>query len=387
MFRYMPFILLAVIGICVSIESVMPFMVKQGLYALSLTIQSVISMLLPFIIFGLLFKATVKLSGNATRIIGITFLLVCGSNFLTTFLCQGLGIWAYGLDLTLLKLPQTGAGITGLWTLTLPKLIANDHAMFGGILTGIIVAKKWPHQGILLSQNIECALNRVLRGIVYIIPLFVAGFVVKLQNDGVMGTILKDYGMIFSIIALAQFSYITLAYFLLHRGNLGTFCPHIRSMLPASISGFSTMSSAASLPLLIIGAEQHARSKEIIHAVIPATINIHLVGDCIAIPVLAYAILKSFGMPEPSLLQYTVFTLYFILAKFSVAAIPGGGIIVMTPILDAHLGFTAEMLSLITALYILFDPVITSANVFGNGAFAKLADRVFSDGKSQHTAA
>ena len=206
MFRYMPFILLAVIGICVSIESVMPFMVKQGLYALSLTIQSVISMLLPFIIFGLLFKATVKLSGNATRIIGITFLLVCGSNFLTTFLCQGLGIWAYGLDLTLLKLPQTGAGITGLWTLTLPKLIANDHAMFGGILTGIIVAKKWPHQGILLSQNIECALNRVLRGIVYIIPLFVAGFVVKLQNDGVMGTILKDYGMIFSIIALAQFS-------------------------------------------------------------------------------------------------------------------------------------------------------------------------------------
>jgi Na+/H+-dicarboxylate symporter len=32
------------------------------------------------------------------------------------------------------------------------------------------------------------------------------------------------------------------------------------------------------------------------------------------------------------------------------------------------------MMSLITALYILFDPIITSANVLGNGAFAKMID-------------
>jgi Na+/H+-dicarboxylate symporter len=57
-----------------------------------------------------------------------------------------------------------------------------------------------------------------------------------------------------------------------------------------------------------------------------------------------------------------------------VAAIPGGGIVVMLPILESCLGFNSEMLSLITALYILFDPVITSANVLGNGMFAKLID-------------
>lgn len=70
-----------------------------------------------------------------------------------------------------------------------------------------------------------------------------------------------------------------------------------------------------------------------------------------------------------------IFTFYFVLAKFSVAAIPGGGIIVMLPILEGYLGFNGEMMSLITALYILFDPVITCANVFGNGAFAKMIDR------------
>ena len=80
---------------------------------------------------------------------------------------------------------------------------------------------------------------------------------------------------------------------------------------------------------------------------------------------------------EPSLVEYMVFALYFVIAKFSVAAIPGGGILVMLPILEKHLGFTGEMMSLITSIYILFDPVITFGNVFGNGAFAKAIDRLY----------
>ncbi len=48
----------------------------------------------------------------------------------------------------------------------------------------------------------------------------------------------------------------------------------------------------------------------------------------------------------------------------------------MLPILDKYLGFNTEMLSLITALYILFDPFITSANVLGNGAFARIIDKL-----------
>ena len=53
---------------------------------------------------------------------------------------------------------------------------------------------------------------------------------------------------------------------------------------------------------------------------------------------------------------------------------------VMLPILEKYLKFSPEMLSLITALYIVFDPIITSANVIGNGAFtmmfAKLYDKL-----------
>lgn len=88
-------------------------------------------------------------------------------------------------------------------------------------------------------------------------------------------------------------------------------------------------------------------------------------------------------MAEPVLPDYFIFAFYFVLAKFSVAAIPGGGILVMLPILESYLGFNAEMMSLITAIYILFDPVITCVNVLGNGAFAVIVDKIVKPFKSK----
>ena len=53
-----------------------------------------------------------------------------------------------------------------------------------------------------------------------------------------------------------------------------------------------------------------------------------------------------------------------------------GGVLVMLPILQNYLGLTPDMLALVTAIYILFDPIITACNVAGNGAFAIFFDRI-----------
>ncbi len=188
--------------------------------------------------------------------------------------------------------------------------------------------------------------------------------------------LVKDYTLIFSTILLAQFCYILLIYFCVNNFNIKKLCISLQNMLPAAISGFSTMSSAASMPLTIVGAENNAKFKDLAHSIIPATVNIHLVGDCFTTPILAYAVIRSYSMPEPLLLNYFMFVVYFVIAKFSVAGIPGGGIIVMLPILESYLGFNSEMMSLITALYILFDPINTCINVLGNGAFAKMIDNI-----------
>jgi Na+/H+-dicarboxylate symporter len=209
-----------------------------------------------------------------------------------------------------------------------------------------------------------------MKGLLYVIPVFIAGFVMKMYHDKVMVSILSNYSLIFALVACAVFTYIALIYLVANRFQGKEWARSLKNMLPAAIAGFGSMSSAAAMPLTILGTEKNSSNPDLARSIIPASVNIHLIGDCFAIPIFAFAVMKSFGIAEPSFISYLVFASYFVLAKFSVAAVPGGGILVMLPVLESTLGFNAEMLSLMTALYILFDPVITCANVLGNGGFA-----------------
>ena len=208
-------------------------------------------------------------------------------------------------------------------------------------------------------------------------PIFILGFTLKLENDQVLQLLCQNYLAIFLIIFCSAFGYILLAYGFLNRFQVKAWWFSLKNMAPAVLSGFSTMSSAAAMPMTLLAAEKNTSRPEISGSVIPATVNIHLVGDCFAIPIFALAILLSFDGAIPDLKIYAAFSLYFILAKFAVAGVPGGGILVMLPVLEQHLGFSGEMLSLITALYIIFDPIVTAANVMGNGAFAIFFVKIF----------
>jgi Na+/H+-dicarboxylate symporter len=377
MLRTMPVFLLLVMAVVVMLNPYLPLEVKEVLYAISLTIKSLIIFMLPAIIFTLLLKTMVSMSRSATAVITLILVCVCLSNFTSTFLSHFVGSWIYQFNLSLI-LPNDVQGLKPAWTLVFPKLIENNKAMFAGIFLGLILGSIKSPVALQIADLLDRWVLKILKSFIYLIPLFIAGFIVKLTSDGTLQTIIKDYTMIFVMIAVAQFSYIFIAYAILNRFNLTKTYQSMKDMLPAAIAGFSTMSSAAVMPLTIAGVSNSAKHKELTRSVIPATVNIHLVGDCFAIPIFAYAVMKSYGMAEPALLQYLVFVMYFVIAKFSVAAIPGGGIVVMLPILESCLGFNTEMLSLMTALYVLFDPVITCANVFGNGAFAKLIDRLVS---------
>lgn len=377
MFRKLPIILIIIIAAILLLNPYLSLEVKQIIYAVSLTVKSLILMLLPIVIFGLLFNAIVGMARGATAIIALILICVCASNFTSTFLSHYVGMWIYDFNLSLI-LPKESSGLTPAWTFEFPRIIANNKAMFLGIFSGLILGKFKYDLAKKISIQFDKVISRTLQSFAVLITLFVAGFVVKMQFDGTVQTIIKDYTMIFLVVMLAQFSYIAFVYAALSSFKPREFFSSIKNMLPAAMAGFSTMSSASVMPLTIVGAELNAKNKEIARSVVPATVNIHLVGDCFAIPIFAYAVMKSFGIAEPSLMTYLVFVSYFVLAKFSVAAIPGGGIVVMLPVLESCLGFNGEMLSLMTALYILFDPVITSANVLGNGMFAKMIDKMVS---------
>ena len=323
----------------------------------------------------LLFKTVARLSSDATKLIFLILASVCVSNFISTMVSYQIGSGIYHLDLSL-AVPQDSGGLTSAWSLSLPKLVSNDVAMFSGLILGVLLSFALPAFASRASTFFDKTVAVAFRILTYIVPVFVAGFVIKLNHDKVIHTIARDYACIFVIVALSLIVYVAVIYLLSTNFRIASFFQSIKNMVPAAIAGFSSMSSAAAMPLTIIGLEKNSQNPPLARLTIPTTVNIHLIGDCFAIPIFAFAIMKNYGVPEPLFYTYLIFALYFVIAKFSVAAIPGGGIIVMLPILESQLGFTAEMGSLITALYILFDPVITCANVLGNGGFGMVIDRI-----------
>jgi hypothetical protein len=274
-------------------------------------------------------------------------------------------------------MPDHTNELTSLWHLQLPTFLSNSMSLLMGLITGIIAGMVKHPLISKLHKIADSMISRLLTFFIWIIPFFILGFIIKLAHDKILSSLLKEYAFIFIVIATVQVGYVTLLYLIINKFNLKKSIESIKNMLPAALVGFGAMSSAAAMPLTLIGAGKNGKNPDVAKSCIPATVNIHLIGDCLAIPIFAFAVLKNFSIAEPSLIQYSLFALFFVLAKFSVAAIPGGGIIVMLPILEGQLGFTSPMMSLITALYILFDPVITMANILGNGAFAQFVDRFF----------
>lgn len=374
MLKKMPLFLLAILIGVFFLGQSLPLTVQSILFALSATIKEILIFVLPLIIFCLLYKTAVTLAKQATKIILLILLAVCASNFISTLLSYQVGLLVYQFDIAL-NPPDQAQALMAAWNFSLPKLNLNQYAMFAGLILGVLSGVIHPHFSHKLASTLDKYVHLFLRGFIFILPIFILGFAIKLSHDGLMSEIVEHYSKIFATIALAQFGYILFIYFVCSGGVVSKWLKSLKNMLAAVLSGFSTMSSAASMPLTILGTERNTKHHDLAKSVIPATVNVHLIGDCFAIPILAFAIMKSFGLIEPTFAEYVIFALYFVLAKFSVAAVPGGGIYVMLPILEAQLGFSSQMSTLITALYILFDPVITAANVLGNGGFAMAMDK------------
>jgi Na+/H+-dicarboxylate symporter len=265
-----------------------------------------------------------------------------------------------------------------MFTCSLPKIISNDIALLLGFTVGFAsVLLKKEKLSNKISAVLEAITGHFFKWLVPIMPLFIIGTAIKLQHDGILRVILTKYLAVFGFFVISAYGVLCLQYILLAGLNLKKFVNSIKNVLPAVITGFGSMSSAAALPLSIKAAENNVLyDKDSARMIVPATVNIHLVGDCFFIPMVALTMMFSFGLEMPSIYNYSIFALYFVLAKFAVAAIPGGGILVMLPILQTYLGFNDAMLGLITAIYILFDPVITACNILGNGAMAMIFDRI-----------
>jgi len=374
----LPLILFAILIIPLFLGPFIPVYVKAFLYSISLTMKALLLFILPFIIFGFIFSSLLNLKSGVIKFIIMLVAMIYLSNFTAIFTGYAVG----SLTLPQLSIPAHHAvpeesALKVLWKLDLPVLIPNQIALLMGFVLGIIFSYKRNKFAEDFAKKLNHAANFFLKRIFTpLLPLFILGFVFKLEHDQVLERALRIYGPVFFIVVGTQLCYMTLLYLAVSKFSLKRFIRYVKNILPATITGFSTVSSAATMPILILCTEKNLKNPEVAEIVIPATINTHTIGSAIGLTILALTTILAFGHHLPSVMEFLQFGMRYALAKFAVAAVPGGAIIVATPWLVDYLHFTDEMVGLITAIYMLFDPFGTAFNVTGNGffpmAFSKL---------------
>ena len=365
----------------------------RSFYTFSILFKELLTLFLPFIIFAFVLTGILSFKKNAPIVLSLMLGLIFISNWFVAMIVYALGQFilpgvARGMEM---KALIPGNKLEAFYTIEFPTILSSEKALLISIAIGIIfsifqiprIQKMFPR-----IQSFEKSFEAVLfrfkdtvelflkRGFIPLLPLFVFGFLLKVHYENVFLSLFQHYGRTFLIIVCVQWVYLAWFYLLASGFSLKQALQAIKNALPSYLTAFSTMSSTATVPVSIDSAEKNTGSRPLAQMSMPIMANVHLLGDSIGTPILAMVTMLIFLGYMPSFLSYASFVFYFCTAMFAVSGIPGGGIIVMLPILESQLGFTSDMVSIITTLYFLMDSFGTAANVMGDGALIIMLNKM-----------
>lgn len=370
--------IIAIIAVTLLFGNYIPEIIKSVCYSISVIFKNFLSCVLPFIILGCLFSSIIILKNkNEFRFILLLFPLIFLSNYMSTMVAYIVGsISLVDANKCIIE-PNSMRELAPLWNVEFPIILTNNCALCCGIIFG------WLFSFCPDAFKYKCSLN-IKKSISFfldkcfspILPIFSGGFILKMHHEGILAQVIKSYSSLMFLIALTCILYIAFLFAIASNFNFLRWRTYIKNVLPAVLTGFSTMSSLAAMPLTLAAAEKNTRDLDVARITIPATVNIHMIGLAINIPLMAISILLSFNYSFPSFNEYNKFAIHFVLTQFATAATPAGGVLLMIPLLENYLNFNTEMSALIVSLYILFDTVETGANILGNSVLVIIFSKI-----------
>ncbi len=370
------------IPLIILFGGLIPEEVQRAFFTISIIMKDTLVFCMPLIVFSFIFSCLSSFQKKAPLLIVIILGLVTTSNFV----CLQLGYFTGDFVLPLMgyhaanAIQQTANVLPHLepfFVIPYPRLITTDMALLLGTLVGLYGAfwgnEKLSMWGNILKNNVQAGLTKIF---IPLVPLYVIGFLFKIQHDDSLIEMFAGYGPVIGLVIVLQAVTTLLFYIKANYWNIQDIKTSLRNVFPSGLVALSTMSSAATMPLTLEAAEKNTKNKSIAQLVIPATTNIHHVGDSVGVPILIAAVYAINGFDAMSYSTFLLLSMYYVVAKYGVASVPGGEVIVLLPILESHFGLTNAMGGLLTTLYILCDPFITVSNVLSNGAFAILIDKL-----------
>lgn len=139
-----------------------------------------------------------------------------------------------------------------------------------------------------------------------------------------------------------------------------------KAILPAQLVGFTTCSSAATLPVTLNAMEELKINKEVAGFVLPLGATINMDGNALYQGITALFIAQVYGLELSVTMQMTV-VVVGTLASIGAAGVPGAGMIILSMVLSS-VGLPLEGVAIVAGIDRILDMGRTLVNITGDAS-------------------
>lgn len=245
------------------------------------------------------------------------------------------------------------------------------------LLFGFFITKIPKESGLILTQfwqGIFQVMMKITEFFMKMMPIGVFALVAKVVATTGLESI-TNVGYYFLTVILGLLLYMLGALSLLLFGVAKVHpISHLKAMMPALVTAFSTSSSAATLPVAIECVEKNSGvSNRITSFTLPLGTSLNLAGSSLQVIVSVFFIAGVYGVGLTLSTQLIIILMAWLLS-LGVAGVPSASLISIVIILTA-IGFPADGIGLIMAVERVLDMCRTTVNIYSNSCSAVIIAR------------
>jgi Na+/H+-dicarboxylate symporter len=367
------FLIIFLIFFYVIFESSIPDFYKNFLYSFSLFIKSLLSFVIPFVVFSYISYTICFFEKKVGIFLLFLFVFEFFSNFSTVFFTYFFSTKLFSSkEIFLNKSLDKIDSLLQIFSLPVkkPSWLTCDKALILGIVFGFLKKKK-------ISIKMKNISEKVMsKFFLRLIPFFVLGLFANMYKQKIIQLVFSNYLILTLKLICIIYSYIFLIYFIASGFSIKKTIFFFKNMIPSWMMGFTTGCSLSTMPLTIKCTSKNSKNPDFVNSIIPATTNIQQIGDCIMMSFVGLVLYFQFFGKYPDFFVWSKFAILFTLGRFTVTAVVGGTVFLLMPIFESYLNFSPEMVSIFLMLNMIFDPIVTASNILGNGGLCLLFEKL-----------
>jgi Na+/H+-dicarboxylate symporter len=330
----------------------------------------IIFFLVPLIIFGFITPAITRLKKNASKLLGVSLLIVYASSV-------GVAVFAALVSYNLvpfLNISNTAEGIKTLpsliFKLDIPPILSVMSALVLALMLGLsVIWTKAEKIESFLYQFQDVVLMMVNKFLLPVLPFFIAANFAVFSYEGHIISQLPVFLVVVLVAFVCNVLWLSLLYIsagLYAKKNPWRVLKHYG---PVILTAMGTQSSAASLGSAIKASKKSDVLRDDVRDfAIPLFGNIHFCGSVLDVTFLVVVISQILYGHVPDLSSMAIFIALLGIFAIGAPGLPGGTVIASLGLMYAVLGFNESGTALLLTVFALHDSFGTANNITSDGA-------------------